>query len=84
MYIESLSIYEGALADLAKEKISSKQQYKQDLISQRDYMITLDGIQKREFMCQNELKSQFHRIFDDLLSECTHSDNLQEIILGFC
>ena len=83
-YKEALSIHEDTLVGLSQEKLSAKRQYKQDVISQRDYMFILDGIRKREFVCQNELRSQFHKIFDDILSECTHSENLQEIILGFC
>ena len=83
-YKEALSLYEDTLVGLSQEKLSAKKQYKQDVISQRDYMIILDGIRKREFVCQNELRSQFHKIFDDILSGCTHSENLQEIILDFC
>lgn len=81
-YKEALCMLEDALMELSYEKASAKRQYKQGVISQRDYMIIVDGIRRREFVCQNELKSQFHTIFDDILSECSHSENLQEIILA--
>lgn len=83
-YKEYQSIHEDTLEVLSQEKISAKSLFKQGLISQRDYMAILNGIRKREFICRNELRSAFHNIFDDILSECTHSENLEEIISGLC
>ena len=83
-YNEALSIHEDTLEDLSQEKISYKRQFKQGEISQRDYMAILDGIRKREFVCKNKLRSVFHETFDDILSQCTHCENLEEIISGFC
>jgi hypothetical protein len=81
-YRDALFVHEDTLADLSQEKISARRQLRQGLISQSDYIRILDGIRTREFVCQHELKSQFHKIFDDILSECTHCDNLIEIVLG--
>lgn len=81
-YKDALFVHEDTLSDLSQEKISARRQLRQRLISQSDYIRILDGIRTREFVCQHELKSQFHKIFDDILSECTHSDNLIEIVLG--
>jgi hypothetical protein len=81
-YRDALFVHEDTLADLSQEKKSVRRQLRQGLIFQSDYIRILDGIRTREFVCQHELKSQFHKIFDDILSECTHSDNLIEIVLG--
>lgn len=83
-YKDIISIHEDTLDDLSQEKASAKRQFKQGVISQGDYMAILNGIRKREFVCKNELRSAFHNIFDDILSQCTHSENLEEIISGFC
>ena len=83
-YKEYQSIHEDTLEELSQEKISAKSLFKQGQISQRDYMSILDGIRKKEFVCKNELRSSFHNTFDDILSPCTHSENLEEIISGLC
>lgn len=64
------------IADLNIKKRDLKKDFKQGRLSQKSYMEQLRGIKDEMFAHQQALTETFAKVFNQVLSKCSHCDNL--------
>ena len=64
------------VSDLNGKKRDLKKDFKQGRLSQKSYMEQLSGIKDEMFAHQRALTETFAKVFNQVLSECSHCDNL--------
>ena len=69
-----------AIADLYTKKKELKKDYKEGKLSQKEYMKNLNEIKELVYAHQEALTINFSKIFNPVLSDCSHCDNLMKTI----
>ena len=69
-----------AIADLYTKKKELKKDYKEGKLSQKEYMKKISEIKDNIFAQQQTLTIKFSKIFNPVLSDCSHCDNLMQTI----
>lgn len=64
------------IADLNIKKRDLKKEFKEGRLPQKSYMEQLRGIKDEMFAHQRALTERFAKVFNQILSECSHCDNL--------
>lgn len=64
------------IADLNIKKRDLKKDFKEGRLPQKSYMEQLSGIKDEMFAHQRALTETFAKVFNQILSECSHCDNL--------
>lgn len=64
------------VSDLNGKKRDLKKDFKQGRLSQKSYMEQLRGINDEMFAHQQALTETFAKVFNQVLSKCSHCDNL--------
>ena len=70
----------AAVAELYTQKRNLKKDYKEEKLSQKEYMKNLNEIKELVYAHQEALTINFSKIFNPVLSDCSHCDNLMQTI----
>lgn len=72
--------YKAAVAELYTKKRNLKKDYKEEKLSQKEYMKKISILKDQINEHQQALTLNFSKIFNPVLSNCSHCDNLMKTI----
>lgn len=75
-YLSAKEDCKRKIADLNIKKRDLKKDFKEGRLPQKSYMEQLSGIKDEMFAHQRALTETFAKVFNQILSECSHCDNL--------
>lgn len=79
-YLPKVQEHDKAILALEQEKREITRGHKLGHTPQSEYSCAIKSIEDRKTALSEALKQEFKKIFSDILSECTHCDNLMQVI----
>ena len=80
-YKEMIRMHDDAMKAIRERRRVAKCCYKSGTIDQRSYMNQVDDMKSEARKLDFQLRRDFDKLFGDILSKCSHSENLQDAIL---